>query len=136
MALIHKYTLVCDEVRREDNGKFLIMGLYTPGIVLQRFPFTLPKLTFLNFFDVTTPGVWKLACKFSHILTGAIAGPEGSARIEVPHVNEKAPALVPIVFPGLTLQMPGDYALTLTGEDFEAVNVIVPITQRVLTKVH
>ena len=28
MAVTHNYTLVCDEVRREDNGKLLVLGLY------------------------------------------------------------------------------------------------------------
>ena len=27
-----RYILLCDDVRREDNGKFILIGLYTPDI--------------------------------------------------------------------------------------------------------
>lgn len=134
MALQHKYTLVCDEVRREDNGKLLVLGLYTPGIVLPGFPVQLPKLTFLSYFEPTAPGTWQLSFRFSHLTTGAVAGPEGGVRIEVPQVT--GPALVPIVIPNLNFQMPGDYAFTLTGQNFEAVSVIVPVSQQVVARVH
>ena len=28
MAITHKFTLMCDDVRREDNGKLLLIGVY------------------------------------------------------------------------------------------------------------
>ncbi len=33
-----RYALVCDEVRREDNGKLLLIGTYASSIVFQRLP--------------------------------------------------------------------------------------------------
>lgn len=33
-----KYVLVCDDIRREDNGKELIIGLYSRDIVALKFP--------------------------------------------------------------------------------------------------
>ena len=30
MALTLRATLICDEIRREDNGKLLFVGVYTP----------------------------------------------------------------------------------------------------------
>ena len=60
MPLNHKYTLVCDDVRREDNGKLIVVGMYTPGITLPKFPFRLSKLTFVSYFEVTEAGKWEL----------------------------------------------------------------------------
>src|SRR5690242_14831454 len=95
MPLIHRYTLVCDEVRREDNGKGLIIGLYTPGITLARFPTKLPKLTFFNYFEVTSTGTWEITFRLSHAETGALVGPEGQMKIEVGQVA--GPLVLPVV---------------------------------------
>ena len=35
MSITHKYTLLCDEFRQENNGKFFIIGLYTPDIAVR-----------------------------------------------------------------------------------------------------
>ncbi len=134
MALIHKYTLVCDEIRREDNGKLIILGLYTPGIVLSGFPLQLSRLTFLTYFEPTVPGTWELAFRLSHVLTGALVGPEGHVRIEVPEVV--GPAILNVVIQGPNFQMPGDYAFTLTGANFDGVSVVVPVSQQVVARVH
>ena len=40
------YGLFCDLVRREDTGKFIIVGLFTQGIVARSFPFMLPLSVF------------------------------------------------------------------------------------------
>lgn len=34
--------IICDEVRREDNGKLIIIGIYPNNIVLSRAPATIP----------------------------------------------------------------------------------------------
>lgn len=38
---LHNLT-VCDQVRQEINGKFLLIGVYTNGIVLPQIPTTFP----------------------------------------------------------------------------------------------
>ena len=38
MRLSKRFILVCDDVRREDNGKLLIVGMYTHGILFHSFP--------------------------------------------------------------------------------------------------
>jgi hypothetical protein len=37
---------LCDEVRREDNGKLLIIGMYLGAILVPRVPFRMPRLSF------------------------------------------------------------------------------------------
>jgi hypothetical protein len=38
--------IICDEVRREDNGKLLIIGMYLGAILVPRMPFRMPRLSF------------------------------------------------------------------------------------------
>lgn len=55
MAITHRYTLVCDDVRQENNGKFIVIGLYTGGITVPQLPFVFPYLTFLVFVEGDRP---------------------------------------------------------------------------------
>lgn len=47
------YWLLCDTIRREDSGKLIIVGLYTPDIIVPAVPVTLPMLSFLFRWDLT-----------------------------------------------------------------------------------
>jgi hypothetical protein len=38
--------ILCDEVRREDNGKLIVVGMYLGSILAPRIPFTMPRLSF------------------------------------------------------------------------------------------
>ena len=38
--------ILCDEVRREDNGKLLVIGMYLGSILVPRVPFRMPRLSF------------------------------------------------------------------------------------------
>jgi len=56
VPISHKYTLVCEDVRQEINGKFIILGLYTPDIVVFQIPTMLPSLTFFQCLESGRPG--------------------------------------------------------------------------------
>jgi len=71
MALIHQYTLLCDEVRQENNGKFFIIGLYTPDVAVPAVPFALPALSFFNVIKSDAPGTFEFTFKFTHLGTVA-----------------------------------------------------------------
>lgn len=47
MALTHRYTLVCEDIRQENTGKWIVIGLYTHNIACPQLPFRLPSLSFL-----------------------------------------------------------------------------------------
>jgi hypothetical protein len=36
-----EYALICDDVRREDNNKLILIGVYANNVVLQDFPATI-----------------------------------------------------------------------------------------------
>ena len=42
-----QYSVLCDDVRREDNGKLMLLGLFE-HIGVPEFPFVLPRLCVLN----------------------------------------------------------------------------------------
>jgi len=70
VPISHKYTLVCEDVRQEINGKFIILGLYTPDIVFPQIPTTLPSLTFFQCLESDRPGHWSLTLTLQHLETG------------------------------------------------------------------
>lgn len=65
MALIYKYTLLCDEVRQENNGKFMILGVYTPDIIVPAVPFALPSLSFFNVLESDEAGTFEFTLRLS-----------------------------------------------------------------------
>ena len=46
MILTFKHTIVCDDIRKENNGKRLLIGVYNDSILLPAFPCTLAALCF------------------------------------------------------------------------------------------
>ena len=43
------YAMLCDDVRFEDNGKLLIVGVYGPDILVTKFPAKIRVMLLLNF---------------------------------------------------------------------------------------
>jgi hypothetical protein len=70
MAIVHRYTLICDEVRQENNGKFIVIGLYTATITVPQLPFVFPFLTFFMFVNADRPGNFQLRLRLENMETG------------------------------------------------------------------
>ncbi|MBA1146399.1 hypothetical protein H0Z60_04935 [Ectothiorhodospiraceae bacterium WFHF3C12] len=49
----HAYTFFCDDVRREDSGKLLFIGVYGAAMYVESFPFDIRGLAFV--ISVVTP---------------------------------------------------------------------------------
>jgi hypothetical protein len=76
---------VCDEVRREDNGKLIIIGLYTPNILIPQLPFTFPSLSFFQVFDSDRSGRFPFRARLTHMEAGhEIAGAMGLMEVAQP----------------------------------------------------
>jgi len=41
-------TLICDDLRVEQSGKLILIGVYTPNIIVPQIPFTFPGLAFFQ----------------------------------------------------------------------------------------
>lgn len=107
MAITHKYTLLCDEIRQENNGKFLILGLYTPDIAVPAIPFALPFLSFFTYLETDAPGTWDITFRLTHG-TSLLAG--GSGKMVVGKAGVVA---IPLRLGPLQLPSAGEYTFTL-----------------------
>jgi hypothetical protein len=107
MAVRHQYSIICDDVRREDNGKLMILGMYVGTIVVPQLPTIMPTLTMLLFLEDDRPGEWPW--KFSISTQSA----ERSRTIAEVHnranVIQPGPVVMPIKFVGVNLTEAGLY---------------------------
>jgi len=110
MALSAKYVLVCDDFRREDNGKFLVVGLYTPDIAVPMVPFGMPTLTFFAMLEADRPGDYSFRAKLQHMETGQVVV---QAMGIIPVVDPNQPIICPIKFGGVMLGNHGTYSFSL-----------------------
>jgi hypothetical protein len=109
VAISAKYVLVCDEVRQENNGKFIIVGLYTPDLVVPQIPTVLPALTFFVGLDSDRPQNCQFRINLQHLETGqVVAQAMGGFTIQRPGLGP-----VPIRFGNLQLNAQGAYLFNL-----------------------
>lgn len=107
MALTHRYTLLCDEIRQENNGKFIIVGMYTPDLTVTAIPFAVPVLSFFVCLDADAGGTAEINFRLTHgnnILAG------GSGRVGIARAGM---VVLPLRFGPLQLPGAGTYAFTL-----------------------
>ena len=109
MAITHKYTIVCEQIRKEDNGKLILLGVYTPNIAIPQLPFVLPSLTFFTCLESDRPGNWGLKFKLSHLESGKPIA-EGMGQLGV---GQPGLAFIPIPLGIIQLQAVGVYTFSL-----------------------
>ncbi len=114
MPITSRYVLVCDEVRKEDNGKLIIIGLYTPNILIPQLPFTFPSLTFFNAFESSQAGRFQFSARLRHTESGQeLAQAMGLLEVAQPGVG-----LAVIRFGNLQVDRVGlfDFVMQFTGQ--------------------
>jgi hypothetical protein len=95
MAITHKYTLIADDVRQENTGKFIVVGLYTGPLGVPSIP-TQMALTFMHFLEADRPGNMSVKLRVEHLETGRRVV-EGHGQIGVPRPGTVvAPLKVPV----------------------------------------
>lgn len=105
MPITLDYSIVCDEVRREDNGKLIIIGMYVGVVALPQLPFVLPSLTFCHFLRSDRPGHWPLHFWLERLEDG-VRLVEGRAGIVF---QQPGPGPLPIRLPNVPFQAVGQY---------------------------
>ena len=110
MPITSKFSMMCDEVRIENNGKFLILGLYTPDMAVPQLPYVAPVLTFLFWLEGKIPGNYQFAAKITHLETGILV----SQAMGVFGLAKAGQGLAPIRFVGVQFSQAGPYTLNLT----------------------
>ena|ERR1039458_10234327 len=119
MAITEKYILMCDDFRIENNGKFIIVGLYMTDITVPSLPFPLPTLTFFCALESDRPGTFRFSFRLRHEESGRnIAEGMGQA----PVGDHTKPIVMPIKIGGLQINAPGLYTFSL---EFDSMAPIV-----------
>ena len=113
MTITHKWTLVCDEVRQENNGKFIVIGLYTPNLAIPQIPFTMPYLTFFTCLETDRPGDFQFRMKLTHLESGRTVW-EGFGGMGV---KQPGIGVLPIRLPSVQFQSAGVYTFSFTLVD-------------------
>lgn len=99
-----KYVIVCDEVRFENNGKEIILGVYSDGVIVPSVPISLKVMTFRIVVDVDG--------RAFETVSFELRGTEGNVGA---HISGDAPATLVgqkegkflFELPGITLQSEG-----------------------------
>lgn len=94
-----KYAILCDEVRREDNGKLFALGIYSSVVEFFNFP-AQKGFCFLAALDSGEAGEYALV--FQMLVDGVVSG-EGKGTIEV--INPGLD-LFPVPFPPINIPGP------------------------------
>jgi len=130
MAVTHKYSIVCDEVRREDNGKLLIIGMYSNSVIIvPSFPAVLPSLTILSVFEGNRPESMPFRLEIRRLENNQKAAEaQGFANIQQP-----GEGLMPVRFSPMVFQESGSYTaqLEMGGEliPIASLQVMLPPAQ-------
>lgn len=113
MAITTNYILMCDDVRREDNGKLMVLGLYPVDMTIQQIPAVLPSLTFFCNLSSDRPGTYRVSVKLRHEESGRAAG---EALAAFPILDPRGPIIAPIKFSPVQLNSAGLYSFSLEIE--------------------
>ena len=126
MALTQKYSIMCDDVRQENNGKFIVIGMYINNMTVTQLPVTLPSLHFFNLLEADRLGSYMLRAKVENAETGRLLA-QAMVMIQA-NVAPKLPAAVVVGarFPNVQFDRAGSYTFTLTVEGEREPIVIMP----------
>jgi len=114
MAITEKYIIMCDDFRREDNGKLLLVGMYITDMTVPSLPFPLPTLVFFCVLESDRPGTFRFSFKLRHEESGrSIAEGIGQAPVGDPRL----PMVMPVKIGGLLISAPGLYTFSLEFDD-------------------
>lgn len=112
MALTHLYTLLCDDVRVENNGKLILIGVYLPHIVVPMLPMGFSTLSFVVAFNSDTASRHQMRAQIRHLETGHGLG---ELMGMITHVGPGFGVAV-LKFPNVIITQAGRYNMLLTLE--------------------
>lgn len=99
--------IVCDDARREDNGKAILIGVYTGSILISRFPAQMQLAVWIEH-EVTKIGNFQFSCRIILDDELEIFQVTGDALL-----NELAPGVLAFGGVPLQLQRPGSLKVEL-----------------------
>lgn len=107
-----KHVTVCDEIRREDSGKFILIGVYGENIIVPRFPL---DMTLAFFMSIIPHKEGEISCqwKITHDKFGDLTVTEGKMLVK----QKEKESLVALR--RVPLQVPEDGILSLKVRENE-----------------
>ena len=136
MALTEKYIVLCDEVRQESTGKFILLGVYTPDLSVPQLPAVLHILTFFVVLMDDRPSQHQFRLSVQHLETGQVVA-QAMGGFQVPR-----PGMVPLPLRISPIQFAsaGAYTFSLYIDDARepithSFNVLLNLTPQQATAV-
>jgi len=114
MPLTHKYTLMADDVRIENNGKPIIIGMYPSAITVGQLPLILPTLTFFQIFEVDRPEDHFLRVQVQNLETGRVLA---QAMMPMQNARPGSPIVNIVKVGNVVFDRAGSYQLTTTIDE-------------------
>lgn len=112
MSITHKYTVICDDIRQEINGKMMLIGVYTPNISIPQVPFVLPSLAFFQCFESDRPANLTIRMRLEQMEVGRPLL-EAMGMISVPRPGI---GYAPLKLGNVQIPAFGTYTFTVTVE--------------------
>lgn len=100
-----KCVVICDDIRREDNGKQILIGVYSGNIVVEKFPANLVLSAWLQC-TASETGDIPLNLRIVNGEKEAVAGGSGKVHVEVAAEN------MSLTIPRLLVQVSTEDTLT------------------------
>ena len=115
--ITHNYTVMCDQVRREDNGKFLLVGVYSDAILFNSFPSTVTGLAFFVKISFEIPGTYGMKMRLERVEGGdPLFRGEGAV-----NNAQRGAMFLPIHTPMITFDRPDGYNFIIEFEGSEPI---------------
>lgn len=112
MPITQKHVIMCDDVRREDNGKFIIIGMYTPDLAVPQIPFIMPTISFFAWLESDRPGSFPFRMRLENLESGQ-ALTEGMGMMQF---AQQGVGVTLIRFGGVQFTRPGAHVFSISVE--------------------
>ncbi len=111
MAITPRFSVMCDEVRQENNGKFFVIGMYTPDMSLPQLPFVASTLTFLLWLQIDRPGSFQFNARLTQLDSGAVIT-QAMGGFNIAAVRPDVPGLLPVRLMNVQFSQAGAYTFS------------------------
>jgi len=109
-----RFTILCDDVRREDNGKAIIIGAYLPDVVIPSIPYNFRHMVFLQLCDWEEVGLFSLRGSLNCISQSGIT--QVATGLLVVNIVRRGTGVHGFAFTNLKIDKTGDYIFQTSFE--------------------
>lgn len=115
------FTIPCDDIRQEMNGKFILIGVYSEAFIPERFP-TPVRLMLALFVSIDQAGLHAIELELRH---ESASPPAVSFKMEFEATAPVKQALIPIPRASLLIGQPGDLTVHYGPDKIEIMRLAI-----------